>query len=184
MWERCIRMIRSVHRISHPESLTVYAMPWLTECWQLHLQMVAGNTFPFYSEARITFLPTYKYNNGTDTYDTSYSPLSPFPFISHSTIILSPPHSSLSLIPPPPTLNCRPCTLSPHPCYAYSSNLPSSPTNLSTVKKPGYPPGATASSTKAPTCAKSNIPSPPCASQTTDPFTRPSSALSTSSMSL
>ena len=38
---------------------------------QLHLQMVAGNTFPYYSEARITFLPTYKYNNGTDEYDTS-----------------------------------------------------------------------------------------------------------------
>ena len=38
---------------------------------QLHVQMVAGNTFPFYSEARITFLPTYKYNNGTDEYDTS-----------------------------------------------------------------------------------------------------------------
>lgn len=33
--------------------------------------MVAGRTFPFYSEARITFLPTYKYNNGTDEYDTS-----------------------------------------------------------------------------------------------------------------
>ena len=33
--------------------------------------MVAGRTFPFYSEARITFLPTYKYNNGTDQYDTS-----------------------------------------------------------------------------------------------------------------
>ncbi|KAG7007150.1 inositol-1,4,5-trisphosphate 5-phosphatase 1 [Physcia stellaris] len=38
---------------------------------QLNLQMVAGRTFPFYSEARITFLPTYKYNNGTDQYDTS-----------------------------------------------------------------------------------------------------------------
>jgi len=33
--------------------------------------MVAGLTFPFYSEARITFLPTYKYDIGTDTYDTS-----------------------------------------------------------------------------------------------------------------
>ena len=33
--------------------------------------MVAGRSFPFYSEARITFLPTYKYNNGTDEYDTS-----------------------------------------------------------------------------------------------------------------
>ncbi|GAM83447.1 hypothetical protein ANO11243_014350 [Dothideomycetidae sp. 11243] len=38
---------------------------------QLHLQMMHGKTFPHYSEARITFLPTYKYNNGTDEYDTS-----------------------------------------------------------------------------------------------------------------
>src|SRR5215471_10303424 len=34
--------------------------------------MMAGLTFPFYSEGRITFPPTYKYNNGTDLYDTSY----------------------------------------------------------------------------------------------------------------
>ncbi|KAL0254772.1 Inositol-1,4,5-trisphosphate 5-phosphatase 1 [Diplodia seriata] len=38
---------------------------------QLNLQMVAGLTFPFYSEARITFPPTYKYDVGTDIYDTS-----------------------------------------------------------------------------------------------------------------
>ncbi|KAI9848726.1 MAG: inositol polyphosphate 5-phosphatase [Sclerophora amabilis] len=38
---------------------------------QLNLQMVAGLTFPFYSEARIMFMPTYKYNLGSDTYDTS-----------------------------------------------------------------------------------------------------------------
>lgn len=38
---------------------------------QLNLQMVHGKTFPFYNEARITFLPTYKYDNGTDNYDTS-----------------------------------------------------------------------------------------------------------------
>ena len=38
---------------------------------QLNLHMVAGRTFPHYSEARITFMPTYKYNNGTDEYDTS-----------------------------------------------------------------------------------------------------------------
>jgi len=38
---------------------------------QLNLQMVAGRTFPHYSEARITFMPSYKYNNGTDEYDTS-----------------------------------------------------------------------------------------------------------------
>lgn len=38
---------------------------------QLNLQMVAGLSFPFYSEARITFMPTYKFDIGTDTYDTS-----------------------------------------------------------------------------------------------------------------
>lgn len=38
---------------------------------QLNLQMVAGRTFPHYSEARITFMPTYKYDNGTDNYDSS-----------------------------------------------------------------------------------------------------------------
>lgn len=49
-------------------------MPVLADCLvrQLNLQMVAGNTFPFYSESRITFMPTYKYNNGTDDYDSSY----------------------------------------------------------------------------------------------------------------
>lgn len=39
--------------------------------FQLNLQMVHGKTFPFYTEAMITFLPTYKYDNGTDEYDTS-----------------------------------------------------------------------------------------------------------------
>ncbi|KAH6671128.1 SacI homology domain-containing protein [Halenospora varia] len=38
---------------------------------QLNLQMVAGLTFPYYSEARITFNPTYKYDLGNDTYDSS-----------------------------------------------------------------------------------------------------------------
>ena len=38
---------------------------------QLNLQMIAGHAFPFYSEARINFPPTYKYDNGTDEYDTS-----------------------------------------------------------------------------------------------------------------
>ncbi|KEY67527.1 hypothetical protein S7711_02446 [Stachybotrys chartarum IBT 7711] len=38
---------------------------------QLNLQMVAGLAFPFYSEARITFMPTYKFDIGTDKYDTS-----------------------------------------------------------------------------------------------------------------
>jgi hypothetical protein len=38
---------------------------------QLNLQMVAGLCFRFYSEARITFMPTYRYDIGTDEFDTS-----------------------------------------------------------------------------------------------------------------
>ncbi|KUL87265.1 hypothetical protein ZTR_03389 [Talaromyces verruculosus] len=38
---------------------------------QLNLQMLAGRTFPFYSEGLIKFAPTYKYDLGTDNYDTS-----------------------------------------------------------------------------------------------------------------
>ncbi|KAK4240041.1 SacI homology domain-containing protein [Achaetomium macrosporum] len=38
---------------------------------QLNLQMMAGLAFRFYSEARITFMPTYKYDIGTDDYDSS-----------------------------------------------------------------------------------------------------------------
>lgn len=33
--------------------------------------MVAGLTFQYYSESRITFNPTYKYDLGSDIYDTS-----------------------------------------------------------------------------------------------------------------
>lgn len=46
--------------------------------------MVAGQAFPFYSESRITFMPTYKYNNGTDDYDTSYAVLSLWWLIANS----------------------------------------------------------------------------------------------------
>lgn len=38
---------------------------------QLYLQMVNGNVFQYYSESKISFLPTYKYDNGTDNYDSS-----------------------------------------------------------------------------------------------------------------
>ncbi|KYK55391.1 SacI domain and endonuclease/exonuclease/phosphatase [Drechmeria coniospora] len=38
---------------------------------QLNLQMVAGLAFPFYSEAHIAFMPTYKFDIGTDNYDSS-----------------------------------------------------------------------------------------------------------------
>lgn len=38
---------------------------------QLNLQMVHGRAFPHYSETTPTFLPTYKFNPGTDVYDTS-----------------------------------------------------------------------------------------------------------------
>ncbi|KAK9366794.1 SacI homology domain-containing protein [Lipomyces kononenkoae] len=38
---------------------------------QLNNQMLNGQVFPYFSEAPISFNPTYKYNNGTDSYDTS-----------------------------------------------------------------------------------------------------------------
>ncbi|KAK9585241.1 Inositol-1,4,5-trisphosphate 5-phosphatase 1 [Aspergillus fumigatus] len=38
---------------------------------QLNLQMMAGNVFQFYSEGLISFPPTYKYDVGTNYYDTS-----------------------------------------------------------------------------------------------------------------
>ncbi|KAL6834790.1 SacI homology domain-containing protein [Trichoderma camerunense] len=38
---------------------------------QLNLQMVAGLAFQFYSEARISFMPTYRFDIGTEVYDTS-----------------------------------------------------------------------------------------------------------------
>ncbi|KZF26905.1 DNase I-like protein [Xylona heveae TC161] len=38
---------------------------------QLNIQMVKGNAFRFYSEKPPAFMPTYKYDRGTDTYDTS-----------------------------------------------------------------------------------------------------------------
>ncbi|KAI0401223.1 SacI homology domain-containing protein [Xylaria palmicola] len=38
---------------------------------QLNLQMVAGLSFQYYSEAPIAFMPTYKFDVGTDRYDTS-----------------------------------------------------------------------------------------------------------------
>lgn len=33
--------------------------------------MVAGLTFPYYNEARLTFLPTYRFDLGTDIFDSS-----------------------------------------------------------------------------------------------------------------
>lgn len=38
---------------------------------QLNIQMVAGQTFPFYQEGAIKFLPTYKFDLGSDIYDSS-----------------------------------------------------------------------------------------------------------------
>lgn len=53
---------------------------------QLNLQMRFGLAFPFYSEAKITFKPTYKYNNGTDQYDTSLVTLR---FLTNRCIVLT-----------------------------------------------------------------------------------------------
>lgn len=38
---------------------------------QLNIQMVAGIAFQYYSESRINFPPTYRFDIGTDDYDTS-----------------------------------------------------------------------------------------------------------------
>lgn len=38
---------------------------------QLNLAMLAGQTFMYYNEGQIHFPPTYKFDNGTDQYDTS-----------------------------------------------------------------------------------------------------------------
>lgn len=38
---------------------------------QLNLGMIAGETFRYYNEGTINFPPTYKFDNGTDRYDTS-----------------------------------------------------------------------------------------------------------------
>ncbi|KLU83662.1 synaptojanin 2 [Magnaporthiopsis poae ATCC 64411] len=46
-------------------------LSYLYENDQLNLQMVAGLAFPYYSEARINFLPTYKFDLGRDDYDSS-----------------------------------------------------------------------------------------------------------------
>lgn len=38
---------------------------------KLHIQMRSGTAFATYEEAPITFRPTYKYDVGSDRYDTS-----------------------------------------------------------------------------------------------------------------
>lgn len=43
----------------------------LFEYDQLNAQMTSGQTFPFFDEMEITFNPTYKFDKGTDFYDTS-----------------------------------------------------------------------------------------------------------------
>lgn len=43
----------------------------LIQEFQLNLQMVAGLSFQYYSEARINFMPTYKFDFGNDVYDSS-----------------------------------------------------------------------------------------------------------------
>lgn len=42
----------------------------LLEYDQLSIERNAGRTFPMFDEGRITFHPTYKYDSGTDEYDS------------------------------------------------------------------------------------------------------------------
>ncbi|KAL2313383.1 Phosphoinositide 5-phosphatase [Schizosaccharomyces pombe] len=46
-------------------------LSYLFEYDQLNKQMLTGKVFPFFSELPITFPPTYKFDIGTDIYDTS-----------------------------------------------------------------------------------------------------------------
>lgn len=46
-------------------------LEYLFEHDQLNRQMVMGETFPFYNEMQIKFPPTYKFDNGSNVYDTS-----------------------------------------------------------------------------------------------------------------
>lgn len=43
----------------------------LFEFDQLNQQMASGESFPYFDEMELKFKPTYKYDNGTSTYDTS-----------------------------------------------------------------------------------------------------------------
>lgn len=42
----------------------------LLEYDQLSIEREAGRTFPMFDEGHITFAPTYKYDAGTNRYDT------------------------------------------------------------------------------------------------------------------
>jgi phosphatidylinositol-bisphosphatase len=42
----------------------------LLEYDQLSIERSAGRTFPMFDEGYITFAPTYKYDKGTNRYDT------------------------------------------------------------------------------------------------------------------
>lgn len=47
------------------------AITQLLEFDQLNFQMANGQSFPFFDEMEIKFKPTYKYDKGTDTFDSS-----------------------------------------------------------------------------------------------------------------
>ncbi|KAI1356462.1 SacI homology domain-containing protein [Xylaria sp. FL0043] len=60
--------------LSHEKAMDLVKQQDLEKLYendQLNLQMVAGLSFQYYSEARIMFMPTYKFDIGTDRYDTS-----------------------------------------------------------------------------------------------------------------
>ncbi|KAB8337207.1 hypothetical protein FH972_021509 [Carpinus fangiana] len=64
------------YRVGLPEAqvkqlIAARDLAHLYENDQLNLQMVAGLAFPHYAEARIAFPPTYKYDVGSDVYDSS-----------------------------------------------------------------------------------------------------------------
>lgn len=64
------------YRISLPiedVKVTIENQNWgaLYSADQLNKEMIKGNVFRYYQEKEITFAPTYKFDNGTDEYDSS-----------------------------------------------------------------------------------------------------------------
>jgi synaptojanin len=63
------KLIKSATELTETEEQKVLSQ--LYEYDQLNHQMANGQTFPFFDEMEIHFKPTYKFDKGTDVYDTS-----------------------------------------------------------------------------------------------------------------
>ena len=69
--EKASRLVQLLQDPTAVNADTEEAMDRLYENDQLNIQMVHGQAFPWYQEMRVRFLPTYKFDIGTDKYDSS-----------------------------------------------------------------------------------------------------------------